>query len=69
MPEIRQRILLIWKELFFSYLPVGTDYIDMYNKKEAIKDFYLIMDLRPLFDCVPKGVMYDQMQDELNNLK
>jgi hypothetical protein len=41
----------------------------MYNKKEAFIDFYLIMDLRPLFDCVPKGVMRDRMQDELNNLK
>ncbi|MFH6943789.1 hypothetical protein [Flavobacterium sp. FlaQc-50] len=53
----------------FPYLPVQTDYIDIYNKKEAIKDFYLIMDLRPLFDCVRKEVMYDRMQDELNNLK
>jgi hypothetical protein len=53
----------------FPYLSVETDYIDMYNKKEAIKDFYLIMDLRPLFDCVQKEVMRDQKQDELNNLK
>lgn len=53
----------------FPYLSVETDYIDMYNKKGVMIDFYLIMDLSPLFDCVPKGVIRDRMQNELNNLK
>jgi hypothetical protein len=54
----------------YPYLAVETDYIDIYNKKEVIVNFYLMIDQRPLFDCSGIGSdRHKQIQDELNNLK
>jgi len=50
------------------YHTIETDFIDIYNKKEIIIDFYLAEDTRSFPDCV-QGESHEQMQKELNNLK
>ncbi|SHM49584.1 carboxypeptidase-like regulatory domain-containing protein [Flavobacterium chilense] len=50
------------------YHTIETDFIDIYNKKEIIIDFYLAEDSRSFPDCV-QGETHEQMQKELNNLK
>ncbi|MFD2941509.1 hypothetical protein [Flavobacterium notoginsengisoli] len=54
--------------IVYPYKPIDTYYIDIYNRKEIVVDFYLEMDLRPMVDC-ETGWSHDQMQKELNNLK
>lgn len=56
--------------IVYPYLAVETDFVDIYNRKEVIVDFYLIQDLRPFPDCVGSGgETHKRMQKELNNLK
>lgn len=50
------------------YHTIETDFIDIYNKKEIIIDFYLAEDTRSFPDCV-QGETHELMQKELNNLK
>ncbi|QOG02565.1 hypothetical protein [Flavobacterium sp. MDT1-60] len=58
------------RAVVYPFLAVETDYIDIYNKKEVIVDFYLMMDERPLFDCSGIGSdRHKRIQDELNDLK
>lgn len=52
----------------FPYHAVETDFIDIYNRKEIIIDFYLDTDERPMFDCIQGGA-HERMQNDLNNLK
>lgn len=52
------------------YRSVDTNYINIYNKKEVIIDFYLVMDDRPFSECSGIGSeRHKRMQEELNNLK
>ncbi|MFD2941510.1 hypothetical protein [Flavobacterium notoginsengisoli] len=52
----------------YPHRAVETDYVDIYNRKEVIIDFYLAMDERPIIEC--EGVeTLKRMQNELNNLK
>jgi len=54
----------------YPYLAIETDYIDIYNKKEVIVDFYLMMDQRPLIECSGIGSeRHNRIQNELNNLR
>ncbi|MNF88046.1 hypothetical protein D3C84_705290 [compost metagenome] len=52
----------------YPYRAVETDYVDIYNRKEIIIDFYLALDERPFLECVGGGTL-ERMQKELNNLK
>lgn len=52
----------------YPYRAVETDYVDIYNRKEVIIDFYLALDERPLLECAGGGA-HERMQKELNNLK
>ncbi|TCN60528.1 hypothetical protein D0809_01375 [Flavobacterium circumlabens] len=54
----------------FLYRPVETNYINIYNKKEVIIDFYLAEDDRPFLECSAiGGETHKRKQEELNNLK
>ncbi|WP_166920719.1 hypothetical protein [Flavobacterium poyangense] len=54
----------------YPYLAVETDYIDIYNRKEVVIDFYLAESNRPLIECEGVGgEWHKRKQDELNNLK
>jgi hypothetical protein len=50
------------------YHTIETEFINIYNKKEIIIDFYLAEDTRSYPDCV-QGEPHEEMQKELNNLK
>lgn len=58
------------RAVVYPFLAVETDYINIYDKKEIIVDFYLMMDERPLIDCSGIGNdRHKRIEDGLNNLK